>query len=334
MKLLLLGGNPGFWHHTDRPHDRNIMSGIEAWVFAFDGDHCNTLDATQELVNRYDLIIGNTNRGAYRPKLLELQRNRKKGIRWVTLIEASASEYLALDNITKEILDGSDLVNVINRNSLDFFRFCTSTRCEYIGIPYPADHIRKTFLSENRRDVWLPSNLYSLPASWSSALAAIPVTKKFGTHAHGFFRKDTPAKLKKSFITRKKKLSEGEKENILLRDIFFHHEMNMPEYFQTLSNTGFAFMNLDHRFTWARDVLDCAALQIPCIATPSTGHAEVFFPNLLVRNEFAVREASELLDRLYSDRAFYDKCANIPIERLEHLSPQNMKQKLLESLGI
>ena len=75
MKTLLLGGNPGFWRASERANDRHVMSGIEGWVFAMDGDHCDTLEAL-ELIDRYDSIIGNTNFGAYRPKLLALQSGR------------------------------------------------------------------------------------------------------------------------------------------------------------------------------------------------------------------------------------------------------------------
>src|ERR1035437_10364027 len=112
MKTLLLGGNTGFWRAADRAYERDIFTGIEAWVFAFDGDHCNTLDATPELIREYDLIIGNSSGGDYRPKLLSLQALRKKGAKWVTLIEGCATDYLAPHAALKKLLDGSDLVNV------------------------------------------------------------------------------------------------------------------------------------------------------------------------------------------------------------------------------
>jgi hypothetical protein len=335
MKTLVLGANEGFWHAPDRAYERDIISGIEAWVFAFDGDHCNTLEASPELIDEYDLIIGNTNGSAYRPKLLSLQNGRRRGIRWVSLIEGCATEYLAPDSTLKRILDGSDLVNVINRHTLEFFRSCTTARCEYIGIPYPAANIRKQFPPGNRRDVWTPSNFYNARASCSSVLAALPVTNRLGWQIHGFMRKQFTKKRWQSFLSSKRMDPKSLEPPCagLLNSVHFHKEMGMSDYFQTLSQSAYAFVNLDHRYTWARDVLDCASLQIPCIATRATGHVEDFFPALTIVNEFAVREAAELLDKLYSDEEFYRRCAHVPVELLEPLSHENIKKKLLEALN-
>ena len=336
MKTLLLGGNPGFWHASEHTNDRDVMSGIEAWVFAMDGDHCNTLEATPELINRYDLVIGNTNGGLYYPKLLALQQGRRSRVQWVSLIEGCATEYLAPVFILKKILDGSDLVNVINRRSLEFFRLCTTARCEYIGIPYPAANIRKQFLPGDRRDVWTPSNLYNARASCSSVLAALSVTERLGRTCHGFMRRQVMKKRKLPFLSASRTNQKDVEPPCagLLNSVVFHQEMNMAGYFQTLSNSAFAFVNLDHRYTWARDVLDCAALQIPCIATRATGHAEDYFPSLTVGNEFAVPEAAELLERLYFDKEFYERSACVPIELLEPLSHESMKRKLLAALNL
>ena len=334
MKTLILGANDGFWCAPDRAYERDIISGIEAWVFAMDGDHCNTLDATSELINRYDLIIGNTNGGEYRPKLLELQKSRKKGVRWVSMIEGCATEYLAPDSTLKKIFDGSDLVNVINRHALEFFRSCTTTRCEYIGIPYPAATIRSQFQPLERQDVWTPSNLYNAKSSFSSVLAALPVTIRIGKQCHGFFRKPIVTPQRKSLFSsfRPKEKAVEQPRSELLNSVVFHGEMGMGDYFKILSETAYAFVNLDHRYTWARDVLDCAALQIPCIATRATGHAENYFPALTIPDEFSIAEARALLERLYADKEFYEQCAKVPIELLESLSHSNMKEKLLATL--
>ncbi len=334
MKVLVLGGNRKSWRASERSHERDYTSGVEAWVFAFDGDYCQTLEATPDLIARYDLVIGNSNGGQYRQKLLRLQQGRKQSTRWVTLIEGGAIDYLEFDAQTKALFDASDLVNVINRHSTDFFKACTSAPCEYIGIPYPAAAIRERFLSGHRNDVWISSNLYHPRASCASALAAIPVTRKLGRATHGFMR---PPPRKRGIMQLLPTFRTSKTPDIiygdLVRDIEFHRAMHMSAYMQLLSETAYTFMNLDHRYTWSRDVLDCAALQIPCISTVSTGHAENYFPTLTVPNEFAVREASELLERLISDKEFYMECSQVPIERLEPLSHENMKRKLLAALN-
>jgi hypothetical protein len=336
MKTLLLGGNTGFWRAEERAYERDVMSGIEAWVFAMDGDHCNTLDATPELVDQYDLIIANTNGGFYPGKQLALQNGRRSGIKWVSLIEGCATDYLTPNYTQKKIFEASDLVNVINRHSLDFFRIYTTARCEYIGIPYPAASIRKKFTPGERCDVWTPSNFYNDRNPCSSVLAALPVIERHGRQCHGFKRKPAVKRRWHSFL-HKPRIDPKSAEPLfagLLNSVVFHDEVGLGDYFKTLSETVYAFVNLDHRYTWARNVLDCAALQIPCIATRSTGHVEDFFPALTVEDEFSVRKTRELLERLYSDEEFYKSCASVPIELLEPLSHENMKRKLLAALDL
>lgn len=334
MKTLLLGQNTGFWHAAERAYERDIITGIEAWVFAFDGDHCNTLEATPELIERYDLIIGNTNGGLCPAKLLSLQEKRSKHIQWVSLIEGCATDYLAPDFTFKQLLDGSDFVNVINRHSLPFFRSLTTSRCEAVGIPYPAATIRNQFATGTRRDVWTPSNMYNPRASDASVVAALSVTERNGTKTHKAVRSGGTTRRWKFLGDRSDQQKEMTLQTAwLLKPVVLHSEMNMQPYFQLLSETAFAFVNLDHRYTWARDVLDCAALQIPCIATRATGHAADYFPELMVENEFAVDKASELLSRLYNDTEFYNCCSHVDIALLEHLSPESMKRKLLAALS-
>jgi hypothetical protein len=335
-KTLVLGANSGSWRSSDYGPERYIFSGIEGWAFAFEGDYCNTIEADTETIAPYELIIANLpppwrNRKQFEDTLLELQRNRKQQTKWVTLIEGCATDYLAISPSLAEILDGSDLVNVINRHSVDFFRALTGTRCEYIGIPYPAKAIREQFPAGARRDVWTP--LMFSAVSYTSIYAALPVVQKHGTSIHKVHR--PPTQPKRKWWQRHSKDQNAVVPSlpaVALPWLTLHPLTGFTPYFELLSQSAFAFVDLDHRYTWARDVLDCAALQIPCIATTSTGHVADFFPDLVVENEFSIVHARELLGRLYEDAAFYDRCANVPLELLEPLAPEAMGQKLLSAL--
>ena len=107
----------------------------------------------------------------------------------------------------------------------------------------------------------------------------------------------------------------------------------LAEYFND-NKDAYAWLNLDYRYTWGRYVLDAAALQIPIIATRSTGHAEHFFPQTMVENEFAVEQTRDLLKRLLHDRAVYEEVAMVPLEKFDHLRPEIRKQELLDALSL
>ena len=169
--------------------------------------------------------------------------------------------------------------------------------------------------------------------SFTSVYAALPVVQKQDTKIH-HIRKPIQEPKRKWWQRRANEQNQRPSLSPSAeRSIAWHPLTSFTPYFELLSETAFAFVDLDHRYTWARDVLDCAALQIPCIATVSTGHVVDFFPELVVQNEFAVEYARELLSRLYEDEAFYQRCSNVPIELLEPLSPQSMREKLLAALA-
>ena len=90
---------------------------------------------------------------------------------------------------------------------------------------------------------------------------------------------------------------------------------------------------MDPRYTWGRYILDAAALQVPVIATRSTGHAETFFPELMLENEFEIEKTQDLVLRLFRDKEFYQSVATIPLEKFNHLLPETKKKELLTILN-
>ena len=285
MKVLLLAeGEDVSLSKSQWQERKGFWSGIGSFVIAFEGDVALTKKTTVEQLNQYDLVIANLDRSCL-DDLLVLQVSRDSKVKGVSLIERCATDYLPANLELKKILDGSDLVNVINKHSLGFFRALTSAHCEYIGIPYPAEQIRKSFFvpKEQRvRRIMLPAYVDPPGITCNASYLA--------AKGHGL----------PMFGAQKERFNYGDNDYqpFVQRD---------PLPYMAFEGNSYAFMNLDHRYTWGRNVLDCAAMGVPCIATRSTGHAADFFPDLIVLDEFQVERASWLLECLIKDDAYYKK---------------------------
>ncbi|HET9137591.1 MAG TPA: hypothetical protein VFO76_13230 [Candidatus Kapabacteria bacterium] len=330
-KVLVLGGNPGRWSASERRHEAAVTNGIEAWVFAFDGDYsCGDALSVSEIVN-YDIVIGNLN-AQYLDNHLTYLRSKPDAVKWVTLVEGNAAEYLKPNPKVKEILDAADLVSVINSISLDLFRSLTKTRVEYIGVPHPSEGIRAlaTPIEHRREEVFLSSFLSSRQTDYLVAKQLdIPMVGCEPRLSRKL--KTLPALWKKygSFdpeyrIDKVKQYYNDSALRVL-------PEKPFKEYF-TYYGASYLWVNLDERYTWGRNILDAAALQVPVISTPSTVHQETLFPELMVSSAFAISEAVEIGKRLLNDMDFYRSVTDISLERLAPFGHSAMKEKLLNYL--
>jgi hypothetical protein len=330
-RVLLLSGNPGSWHAKDRLHEAATMNSTEAWVFAFGGSYMNIEEATPRDVAAFDIIIGNTDKP--HNKLLRLAESRPVSTKWVTLLEGSATDYLRPLPHIQRILDASNLVNVINKHSTGLFRMMTKTRVEYIGIPYPAAEIRKlaTPIADRSKGVYLCP---LLTLRWSEVFVARKLGLPYYGYEHRLSRrlKTIGKHLRKHGSLDPQHLIDKAKELYSEPTLDVSRERTLPDHMHT-NGQALLWLNFDPRYTWGRNVLDAAALGVPVIATRSTGHAEDFFPQILLETPFELEKAYGYAKRLIEDKEYYKEVATIPIERFEHLRPEAMKEKLLRSLA-
>ncbi|HEY6171599.1 MAG TPA: hypothetical protein VIX80_04980 [Candidatus Kapabacteria bacterium] len=330
-RVLVLGGNKLPWKASDRPHEAATMTGIESWVYAFGGDYLCGMDATPAIVSKYDIVIGNTNL-TFIPHLITLAESRGHETKWVSLIEGSGTDYLRPIPGVPKIFDVSDLVISINKYTTDLFRAMTTTRVEYIGIPFPAETIRKlsTPIDKRLKEIYLSPFLLN---RWSEVFVArqakIPyygierrLTRKVKTLLPNLkkYRTVDP----KYFMDKAKRLYNEPMLSI-------RRESSLEEHFRN-EGSAMLWLNFDERYTWGRNVLDAAALGIPIISTRSTGHQEDFFPLLLLETPFELEKALALTLRLTNDQEFYREVSTIPLERFAHLRPEYMSAKLLDVL--
>lgn len=312
-KVLVLGGNNDRWTARDREYEKDIITGVEAFVFTFGGRYLSSSMATLDDVNSSDIVIANTN-GDRLEILSKLQQMRKAEVKWVTLIEGCATDYLTPNPLMKKILDASDFVNVINANSLDFFCRLTTAKCQYIGIPYPAEGIRAIApRPRNRECIVLPPFFFTRQGG-----ASYQAAKKI---AH-----EREINLLSIISTNEHRIWPDER-------LFLKTDRYQREYLKLLSQYGKVYVDLDSRFTWGRNILDCAALGIPIITTPTQHHGKIFFPELVVESWFDTAAAEILLDKLLSYPDFYEaQVENIPVELFHSYSHEYMESQIMEGL--
>jgi len=331
-KVLVLGSNRGNWHSSEKIQFAESTSGIESWAYAFNGSHYYSLSANKKLISMCDIIIANSNQGKNLKHLLKLAESRPANVKWVTLIEGSAEDYLKPMSFIRELFDSSDLINCINLGTLSFFRAMTSSKVEYIGIPYPVEYVARQsipfesrkkeificpFLTTRCHDYFAASNLglkmFGFEERLHRKITNLPkLLMKYGSINPNF-------KINKAL--------DFYRDNNL--SIF--QSKTTENYYKFVGNAYF-WLNLDNRWTWARYVLDAAALRIPIITTSSTSHAVELFPLTCLDDEFDIEKAEDLGRRLIQDFDFYKQVADVPLSKLEYLKAENMKKKLLDLL--
>jgi len=334
-RVVVSGGKPGRWSAAGITVDESLCSGVQSWVYAFNGDYIGHQDITANDLGHYDIVIMNTNRPML--PLVRLAQDRPASVKWVSLIEGSADDYFAPQNDLRTLMGMSDLVNVINRHSLPLFRALTKSKVEYIGMPYPVEGVKKfiTPIEKRNRRVFLCTHLLR---RWNDYLAA----KEIGMASNGYeISKSRQGRLLLSELLHTGSFSWDRDANIKkAKTIYNDNFLEIRKFTKDLkrffieSSDSYFWMNLDSRYTWGRFVLDAAALCMPIISTVSTCHSEIFFPQTTVAHAMDIERATEIGKRLIGDRDFYEHVAMYPAGKMDFLKAEPMKQALLGALGI
>lgn len=306
MKVVLIAkGEDTSLTPSEWQSRKDYWTGIGTFAIAFGGDVRQTLTTSAEDLAEYDLIIGNLDRDCI-DKLLQLQENRPVHTKWVSLIERCATDYLPSDERVKRLLDNSDLVNVINKRTVGYFRALTTARCEYIGIPFPAESIRSKFKTITREfRIMLPPYVDPPRTTMNASYLAAKGFPLYGANPDCYTYNDP---------------------------LYYTFGYKNPIEYLHFVGESFAFMNLDHRYTWGRSVLECAVLGVPCIATESTGHAEDFFPLLTVKDEFSTEQARKLLLKLVNDADFYKEVSEPSLDLMQEYTHERIAQKIVDCI--
>lgn len=337
-RVLLIGGNRGRWNWNERLQDAPYDNGIEAWVHATQGMHVDHRSVTLDDVNRHDVVICNTNRLFWPQeamRYIRLAEQRRSGVRWVSLLEGDMRDYMRPSKLVLRAFAASDLVNCINRHATDAIQCITSTPVRYIGIPYPVEGVLScaTPIPQRLRRVHVCAFLMK---RWNDAIVArhlgLPVD---GYHTRMIRRLSDLRSNWKRFGTL---LDKGAPVRQALEmytdlDLTVHPESRMSDYYTAMGRSAL-WINMDERYTWARYVLDAAALGVPMITTRSTGHADVLFPTTTVETPFDVVEAVERSRRLLDDAEYYAQVSQHAQQNIWQYDASKVVQKLYAQLGV
>jgi len=335
-KVLVVGGNPVRWSAHERESERSITNGIEAWVYAFNGDYCTHKHLTVELVSNYDVVICNSNYfydESYIMQYLPVAQKRPQHVHWVTLLEGNMLDYVKPTKHIREYLDSSDLINCINRFATAFIQELTITPVRYVGIPYPVDGIKALRVQHEQRI----RNTFICPfllQRWTDYFVAKHLGLPYGGYEEKASRKLKHVKhnyTKFGTLLNKDVQVDKVKERYRDTQLTIEYAESLECFFMNKSNS-YLWVNMDERYTWGRYVLDAAALGIPIITTPSTGHGEILFPKTTVAHPFDIEQAVILGKRLIEDETFYREVIEYADSGIELYKPEIIKDKLLQEL--
>jgi hypothetical protein len=315
--------------HTDLPY--KLTNCTDGWIYALRGEHRGRWAPTPQELEQYDLVIGNLDRRMI-PLFAEIIHKRPTHVKWVSHIEGCATDYLSPSPALLHVLDSSDLVLNINRATTGYIRSLSTTRTEWIGVPLPYEQIAEYATPPDlRRDEVLicPRN-DSNPSIMAANALGLPIVMYLNSVSRKL--RNVPLFLKHRYYGKD-----------LLQKVWGNQPSPVPriargqcDLIPMWQRAGACrlWINLDPRYTWGRWVLDAATLGVPIIATESTCHAQVLFPETTVKTAFAVEEAIEIGKRLLADRDWAKSVCDYAAAGLSEYSPDACVRRLGHGLGI
>ncbi len=315
VKTLVIGGNPGRWSASNPDPAHLGSNGVEAFVFALNGDYTGSVPSADEASN-YDCVIANLNR-EHIDQYCELASKKRSNLKLVALIEGGAEEYLEFNAKLHQVFDLSDLVAVINEKTLPFFAGMTSTPVRTIGIPYPIEMISRLAkpITERVDECLICPRKGQLPSILASK--SVPDLKP-RMYAPKFHRKlsTLPYRIKTG------DWGYGRYRDLWLKqvpELAVRFEMELLDFLKDAADCRL-WINLDPRYTWARYNLDAAALSVPIITTESTGHGMDLWPYTTVSSAFDLDKARAIARRIVDDPQFAERAVTHAQSRLEEYS--------------
>lgn len=336
-RVLVIGGVQEQWSSKTLRDDQKLGNGVEAWAYACNGDYCGHTLVTSTMIKEYDVVICNTNEThnpTYTQQYLKLAEQRPAHVKWVSLLEGNMAEYMVPSATVRAVFNASDLVNCINKNLTDALQTLSSTPVRYIGIPYPVDAVKqyRVPITSRKQRVYICPLLLLRFTDYA-------VAKQLGLEYYGYeerlIRKWKTLKSNyKRYGTVTNKDVKIQTTTLVYNDPELHVYPAVPinEYYKQNAN-ALVWVNMDNRYTWARYVLDAAALGVPIITTHHTGHGDVLFPDTTVSHPYDIQHAVLLGKQLCCDNEFYQRVISYADSQLELYQPERIKNLLLQELS-
>lgn len=287
MRVTLYGGNNGNWNGAERLKTWPSLHGSESWVLAFaglghDAEYREALTFKISDWVEVDLILLNISFGLLDHYLDVLARIREQYGSNFTLPPVVAIHDPALEDAWQgmprmgEVMDMCDLVLTINGNDRGFLQSMTTTPVRFIGYPVPIDAIAAYTvpIAERRREIFLCSSAGdTTPFNW---LAAKDLGLPMWTCGAG---RDSAGVV-----------IPGGRPIQAQPGVEYVGELHQEEFFKRAAQS-LLWVDLTHRYTWSRYVIEGACLGVPVIATDATLHNRGLFGSIAMRHPFQIENA-------------------------------------------
>lgn len=322
------------WSASDANPPHLNSTSVEQWVHCLNGVHIGGDTTPSFDPAQFDLIIANLNKQHW-PAFARLLKQRKGTTKWLALIEWDISMYAEPNEDLFTILRNCDLVGTINRHTTDYFDWLSGGKARWVGVPYPVNRIaqfRKPFESRTKKILCTMRDPqgYSIAAISRAGQSAVVPIPSVGRSLSNWKEFAAAGRVAKDIrVQQAAKTYDGNQAEFVVAP-------NDEAWYEFASQFG-TWVNLDPRFTWARSVLDAAALEIPIVSTSSTDHASELFPALAVTHACQTGEAAFLIRKAIENPEWAHQQAVVARKKLEsEYSPVAAMDRLigaLESVG-
>lgn len=314
FRVLMVDSRKESWSASDPNPPHLNSTSVEQWVHCFNGVHIGGATTPSFDPTQFDLVIANLNKQHW-PSFARQLKQRKGTTKWIALVEWDVSMYADPTEELLTILRNCDLVATINRHTTDYFDWLSGGKARWVGVPYPVDRIarfRSAFDERSKKALCTMRSpqgysVAAISAAGCSAVVPIPAVGRSLSNWREFAAAGRIAKDIR--IDEASNVYDGVDAEFLIAP-------NDEAWYEFAARFSL-WVNLDPRFTWARSVLDAAALEVPIVSTSSTDHASELFPALTVTHACQTGEAAALIRKAMENPEWAHQQAVVARKKLE-----------------
>lgn len=324
MKFCLLSTDP---YHPDHGKVYTVeQNNMNLWATIMGGTVYNGLLFDQgrygldyDYFNKFDLVMVALRQDTIEVGLKVKQRSNAKVIVFLDGEVDHFTTYTTRDQQAKlvELLNLADAVAVLHDESIPFFKALTHKPVDVVGAPFPLKRVREMCPPVRKREeIALGSSIRSILTHNRNAMVNLAALFEIGMP--GVVDIWEPVEMEYYQSIRK---------YLPIPQITFRYSKSGWDQYITQANYSLLGLHLDYRYSWGRFPIDCAAVRIPCVGSPSLYTQKILFPRLCVPYH-DIEGAAALVRKLVSDAKFYEEAVSYAQSQIERFSYEQCKMRL------
>ncbi|MCL5290142.1 MAG: hypothetical protein M1489_03800 [Firmicutes bacterium] len=274
--------------------------------------------------NQFDLIMIGLRREMIELGIKVKQRSKAKVLVFLDdeVDHFTTHTHRALQARMVELLNIVDAVAVLHDESIPLFRALTSKPVGLVGLPFPIDKVRQMCpLVRKKEEIELGNSIKSSLLQNRNSLVNLAALTEIGIP--GVVDIGEPAEME--YVRSIRKYAP-------LLQIRFRQNNSGWDHYITQANYSLLGLRLDYRNNWGRFPIECAAVRMPCVASPSLYTQKILFPRLCVPH-YDIRGAAALVKKLVTDAGFYEETVAYAQSQMELFSYDHCKERLFNLIS-